>query len=297
MSRRITRSRDLPSWFDTSKYANAIRLDARGWYEQIVVRQECFHMVWHATIEDDDLDDDSIYGIKPSALLSAVRSRPIFAFFGSEYQLSIQKALQVRSNEDSIGKDHPPGVSGITLIDVANLVSQLPSTRQAEFLNWLDDAMQRYSNSFEHIRHSTSDPEWLVESISGLGFHPIKIDSNLPDKILRESFDLYLQHNLQLPDWFLKGKPQRSNMFLEWCNCGLLQYMDLQTWSLETDTTITNKVLARGIFPDNLEKGEENIRTTTKKHAERILDEGIEVSTFMATLKAYAQLEDYIANQ
>ena len=297
MSGKITKATDLPSWFDTSKYANAIRLDARGWYEQIVVRRKCFSMVWHAVIEEDDLEDDAIYGFKPSALLKAVRSDPIFNFFGSQFQDSLDWALNARVANAPVNEKHPPGISGVTPIDVANLILRLPNKRQGDYLKWLKATIDQHSNGIGGIEYSATEPEWLLQPLTGLGFHPIKFNPELPDKILRESFDLYLQHNLQLPDWFLKGKPQRSNTFLEWCNCGLLQYMDLQTWSLETDTTITNKALARGIFPDNPEKGEENIRTTTKNHAERILDDGVEVSNFMATLKAYAQLEDYLAKK
>ena len=80
---------------------------------------------------------------------------------------------------------------------------------------------------------------------------------------------------------------------MEWCNCGLLQYLDLSIWSIEEDRSITNKALAHGIFPNNYDKGEENIRTTTKKHASNILDEGIESAVFMSRLRAYAALEEY----
>ena len=297
MSLRITKSTELPEWFDTKKYGNAIQLDARGWYEQIVTRRRCYQMVWHAVIEDGDLEDNAIYGIKPSALLNAVRSNPIFDFFGSHYQESINRNLHIKSVDQSDGEKHPPGISGINANDVANLILRLPNHRKSEFLDWLAVMLGKYSKSYESIDYSEELPDWLMEPLQGLGFRAVKVDHALPDKVLRQSFALYLQQNLQPSEPYLKGKPKRSNMFLEWCNCGLLQYMDLETWSLETDTEITNKALARGIFPDNVEKGEENIRTTTKTHAERFLDEGIEVSVLMHTLRAYAELEDFLAGQ
>ena len=288
MSSRITTPAGLPEWFDTTKYVDAILLDARGWYEQIVTRRQCYSMVWHARIEDDDLDDDSIYGVKPSELLNAVRSNPIFDFFGSEFHEAINSKLAKWTLDQPDHDIGPPGVRGITALDVANLIRELSVDERSEFLQWLEARLDEDPHGFHSIKYSETDPEWITKPLGGLTSHPVTVSSYLPDKLLRESFDLYLKHNIPRLDHsffksksdpsYLKGKPKRSNMHLEWCNCGLLQYMDLQTWSLETDTAITNKALASGIFPNNFEKGEENIRTTTKNHSEHILDEGVEVS-------------------
>ena len=87
------------------------------------------------------------------------------------------------------------------------------------------------------------------------------------------------------------GRKGQGPLGVEWCDCGLLQYIDLTLWSMEVGTSITNKALASGIFPNNSEKGEENIRTTTKKHARAILEDNIQDSMFIPTLRAYAQFE------
>ena len=55
--------------------------------------------------------------------------------------------------------------------------------------------------------------------------------------------------------------------------------------------------MAQGMFPQNHEKGEENIRTTTKKHASIILDRRTNSDLSMAGLWAYARLEEILERQ
>lgn len=294
MEGRITKVSELPDWFDTNKYSAAVHLDARGWYEQIVVRRHCHWMVWYSDSPGDIKIESDFYGFKPADFLLAVRSKPIFKFFGGRFHKSM--ASQVEDYDNVSSSKNPPGISAINAHDLESLILQLEPQRQEEFLNLLRIRREHFS-SLDYERKPPAYPNWFFDSMETSGFKAIKIDPILPDKVLKDSFALYLSSKLQPSESFLKAKPKRSNMFLEWRNCGLLQYMDLAIWSIETDTSITNKVLAHGIFPKNYEKGEENIRTTTQRHAERILDDGIEVSVFIRSLQAYAALEDYLASQ
>ena len=298
MGKRITKGSQLPDWFDTYKYEAAINLDARGWYEQIYVRHMCYMMIWSSEIPESlKLMKDSFYGFKQTDFLRAVRAKPIYDFFGSEFLESITRQIAGPHDTEEIKTTDPPGISGISPFDVGSLMLQLDQDRQKEFLHWLEVKRITFSSLENSECPIPQFPDWFGKPLEGGGFVAVKIDPILPDKVLRESFDLYLADKVTPSEPWFKSKPKRSNMFVEWCNCGLLQYVDLMLWSMETKTQITNKALATGIFPNNFEKGEENVRTTTKKHAKRLLKDDIETSLFMHTLAAYAQLEDYLANQ
>jgi hypothetical protein len=280
LPRKITNPADLPEWFATEKYSEAVRLDARGWYEQLVTRRWCHQMVWSFAIEDGDLNEDQIYGFRPSLFLRAVREQPIFEFFGSQFEESINQNIGNWDRNDV--EREPPGVNGLNWFDIRNLVHQLPTKERQAVLAFL---AQTSGGSEDDSYFGSGHPkniEWLAHPIKGGHSTPIKIDPSLPDKLLQNSFDLYLKERFPPEVSNIKGRPFRSNMFLEWCNCGLLQYMDLDIWSLETDVPISYKALAAAIFPERIEKGEENIRMTTKQHSEKILDDGIEVATFIA---------------
>lgn len=293
MGKRITSAANLPDWFDTTNYEKALRLDARGWLEQLETRRMCHDMVWHSDTPED-LQVSVIYGFKPNDFLTAVRATPIFPYEGSQYQKSIRKNLGYEETPQVSVPAAPPGISGITAYDVGSIMLDMEPERQKEFLRWLEIKRARFSSLKNREQPRPQYPDWFFEPLETWRFSPVHISAAFPDQILRQSFDLFVSRQREKLEPLLIQKAKRSNTFLEWCNCGLLQYLDLAVWTIQEDTDITNKALVRGIFPNNVEKGEENIRTTTKKHASIILDGGIERGIFLDNLRAYAQLEDYL---
>lgn len=286
MGKRITHAADLPEWFDTTKYGKALQLDARGWYEQLTVINLCYEIT-EELLELTDPDD--FYGFIPVEFLSAVRGSPIFSYYSSRFEQPIDHPIQYQL-------EYPPGILGITAYDIGSIILEWEPKRQKEFLDWLEFKRVQHSSPKNHKLPRSRVP-WLFKPLKGRYITPIEITPELPDQVLRQSFELFVSQQREKFDSCFLDKDKRANTFLEWYNCGLLQYLDLAIWSIQENTSITNKALARGIFPRNYDKGEENIRTTTKKHASTILGGGTKSGVSMRTLWAYARLEDFLESQ
>lgn len=278
---RITRAVDLPEWFDTEKYASAVRLDARGWEEQLEIRSFCHEQIWQQSLNEDiDLAATTDYlGFRLDELLAAIRETPIYPFYTSAFHDGYSGKFGKLPHRPK--RSIAPGLSALTPANLADLVSTLPTEKQRKLIQILSSSLNGVPSP------SDSESDWLSEPIKACVSNTIEVNRYLPNKLLLQSFEHYLMSSGEELDSF-KGRPIRSNTFSEWCNCGLLQYIDLVTWSLEAATAITNKAHATGIFPNSPEKGEENIRTTTEKHATSILHDNV----VMHTLRAYAHWEE-----
>ena len=295
MDKRITRAEDLPDWFDPGKYSGAIHLDARGWLEQLSARRVCYMAVWYLD-EPHYLQESDVYGFPPADLLAALRETPIFPYNGSRFDRSLKSRLGYDEMAKAEQPSTPPGIKRLTPSDIASSMLQMKPKRQKEFLRWLDIKRIRFSSNKNREKPPPEYPDWFFEPVPSRPYVQAVLDVSVPRKLLDRGFDLFVSKERERIKDYLIQKDQRANTFLEWCNCGLLQYIDLMIWSIQEDTTITNKALAYGIFPNNYEKGEEDIRKTTQKHALNILDDGIEVAVFMSRLRSYAALEDYLEN-
>ncbi len=293
MGKRITNADGLPDWFGPNRYAEAIHLDARGWLKQLHFRELCHDIVSYSSPEE--LVSSEPYGFKIVEFLSAVRANPIFDDDDSQYEQLIDGIggcdlpIDLQSN-------YPPGLFGITAYDIGDIILEWDCERQKDFMRWLEyrrvQGAKQKNRGFPRPRVSG-----LFEPLETDHIKPIRIAAMFPDDVLRKSFELFVSKEQEKLDPLFIGKAKRSNTFLEWCNCGLLQYLDLVIWSIQESTSITNKALVQGIFPINYEKGEENIRSTTKKHAAIILGPRPEPGMSMSTLWAYARLEDFLESQ
>ena len=279
---RIKKSKDLPDWFDTKKYESAVHLDAKGWEEQLEIRSFCHEQIWQQSLNDDiDLAATTDYlGFRLHELLAAIRETPIYPFYTSTFHDGYSDKFRKLPHRPK--RSIAPGIAALTPEDIINLVHQLPVEKQRELIEILSSTKERSSWPYSHRLN------WLSEPIEDRQSQKIKVNTYLPGTLLLQSFEQYLTvQEAGLPADF-KGKSHRSNLFREWCNCGLLQYIDLEIWSVETHTRITRNVLANAIFPGKWEKGADNIRTTTEKHSDSILHDRV----VMHTLRAYAQQEE-----
>ncbi len=290
MSKRITHADELPSWFNTGKYEGAIHLDARGWLKQLQFRQLCRDLVSDSAPEE--LENREPYGFKLVEFLSAIRTNPIFSADDSRFEQLIYDGIG--DENYPIGqRAYPPGIFGITAYDIGDIILEWDSERQKEFMHWLEFRRAHDTNPGKNYPRRPKI-QWVFQPLETDNIKPIRVAAMYPDHVLRQSFELFVSKEREKIDPSFLVKAKRSNMYLEWCNCGLLQYLDLKIWSIQKNTSITNKALAWGIFPKNYEKGEENIRTTTKKHATMILNSGIKSTMSMSMLWAYARLEDFL---
>lgn len=98
----------------------------------------------------------------------------------------------------------------------------------------------------------------------------LTLDLSAPDEVLFKEFEELLRKLRGLKtNW---GMPIDVPIkFNAWIKFGILPYMDLWIWGLETGTQIPNRVMADAIFPEG-EGGEEIVRKSTGPVAKRLLE-------------------------
>lgn len=100
---------------------------------------------------------------------------------------------------------------------------------------------------------------------NGFGFRGIDsvaVDLNFPDKILIENFKQYLAARRAESKTENLSKTNRQQDYYDWVRFGVLPYLDLKLWELETGNKIPLRVIADAIYPIG-EGGEETVRKTT----------------------------------
>ena len=272
MGKRITKAADLPDWFEPRKYEATLHLDPAGWVEQLELRKFCYELFWQQ--QGDALGSTVDYlGFELRELLADMRATPIYQFYASEYHAKIVERSGASPSPSAL-----PGIRALTPGDIIRFVAQLTPDRRRDLLEILSRSIEELA----FIRRE--DQAWLEETLEEFPEQVLVVNTFLPNKLLIESFERFLTASEKNSPLKVRRQP-RANIFLEWCNCGLLPYLDLRIWGMETDTEISNKALASGIFPKNPEKGEENIRKTTQKHAEDIVDGALPIWA----LRAFAE--------
>lgn len=121
----------------------------------------------------------------------------------------------------------------------------------------------------------------------------IRINWTLPDTTLIEHFKQFLKLHRPAESWqdgddefaYSIKKFNRKPNFDDWCRFGILPYLDLQLWALETDNHIPYRVMADAIYLPG-EGGEENVRKTTAPLADMLMTE-----TALDVLASQAALE------
>lgn len=291
MSRQIRSSSGLPLWFRAEKYHFATQLDSVGWYEQLEIRGLCHELVLDSGSREDF---HSCFECEWTELLEAVRAEPQFLYRGTKFQDGVEDWMGL-NYPATYHSEYPPGFFGITPFDIRKIVSEWSPKLRKEFIRWLDNDSETSTRLAR--RAPRPSVNWAFKPLKSSYATPIQINANFPDKVLQESLDRYISEQREVLGSAHLMKQKRSNTFNEWCDSGLLQYLDLSIWALQNDVKITNKVFANGIFLGSIEKGEENIRTTTRKHAAIVLNPSAVSGLSLAALRAYAQLEGFSFDQ
>ena len=290
MGKVIRNAAELPDWFSAAKYNECVRLDVRGWYEQLNIRMLCHEM---AEYPDQFIESDwkKSFGVTPLEFLSAVRHEPVFSFQDTIFESVVNDFIGFEDSPWEHQLAYPPGIYAVTHYDIIKMILEWDAGCQQQFVDFLNYKRTTQSSTSAKTLRRPNFPR-LFHPVSTRSEQPITILAGFPDKVLQESFKLFLTKERQESDYFLAANDKRANSLIEWCNCGLLQFLDLAIWAMLNNVTITNKAFAHGIFPRNIEKGEENIRKTTRKHASIILDPAGYQGMQLSTLLAYARIED-----
>ena len=265
--KRVRRASDLPEWFRLDNYARAGTLDAAGWYEQLFVRRHLLSMIDYDQRHPSHADGTKLHA-STLRRLQRVRAMPIVDITNDDviYDRTLYE-LKARVPSYSLG------VRLATVSDHYLTEGKIEPEKRTYARNYF---AQTFSDVPSTLPLKYKRPDWIDEPIdwiandTGYGVS-VRVNLVLPDKVLAEQFKRLL-NELRRP-WQRAGieieNRQKPN-FAGWQRFGVLPYLDLRIWEMETGVKIPKRVMADAIFPPG-EGGEEVVRKTTTKLAEELV--------------------------
>ena len=175
---------------------------------------------------------------------------------------------------------HLPAIHPMTLEQFTLIKSALDPKKVEYAKLWLDQFEDEFLDSPTYkyepwirkpLIHSATEE---IKQEDDFGFHgmdPVLVDLNFPDKILLETFKQYLATRRAESKTEHLSKPLREQDFYDWTRFGVLPYLDLKFWEMETKNKIPLRVLADAIYPPG-EGGEETVRKTTAPLAKSLIE-------------------------
>lgn len=264
MPKKIKHVQDLPKWFDLKKYDEQNTLDATGWYEQLLIRQQIKEFS-KSNIKDivqnqfNILKENPIIKIEQDCYFAntflsdelwELKNKKIKYSLGV-HKLTIHELYLLENDIQKSKRDHARRYFDNRFS--MNLIPALDYTEHS-FETWMDDPIDVQKGTPDSLLHLT-------------------VDVSLPKKILIDQFTILidgLKQRLSSVGVTLESK-LRSD-FEGWIKFGILPYLDLEIWADFENVTIPNRVIADAIFLPG-DGGEEVVRKTTQKIADEILSE------------------------
>jgi len=284
MTSRIKNVSELPKWFHLDKYKAAKKLNAAGWYEQLRLRVN--FLVYLDPTQDEvpaEIRELPIFKDALAEALAVFRETPIFDIKG-EGRGKLPIFLYFDDPSRLCKKfDYALGVHQMTLEEFELVRSAIDPIRLQYVACWKDQFqyhMLDTSKPFYKLPPWIREPvckSIIVEIKDEHDFGPVNLDTvvvdlNFPDKILIENFKQYLASRREESKTEHLSKPNRQQDFYDWTRFGVLPYLDLKLWEMETGNKIPLRVLADAIYPLG-EGGEETVRKTTAPLANSLIQE------------------------
>jgi hypothetical protein len=245
---KIDRVQDLPEWFDLDKYQGSECLDAGDWYRQLLERQSLF-----------------------DACLNLKNPKPANSFDYGWYADSIKELrdspLQLDDGIFDVENRHPP-VRALRFFDL--------------YMGAADEqARQGITGKVDiGLLFKEGHESGLEVPVMGSpDLHPaLIVNLGAGDSTLRESFAIWLQAARKRRD-ALEVRRSRP-AWNRWARYGVLPYLDLMIWSVETETHIPDRVMSAAI--SRYDAGEANLRKTVAPMAEALMSDLSELQAVAA---------------
>jgi hypothetical protein len=247
VTKRITDTKELPSWFDREKYKND-KLDALGWYEQLVIRKYLYLSVIKKN--QQSLDHPAL---PIRRLIKTIRKNPIIDIKSFDYALKnlFTDVYQLKTRNRVYDSS---AVHNLQIYELLNLMKSLPKPHYVEAMKCLYDRKRPPGEHFfESIRELTKSKS-LHEYVC--------LDMNAPDTTLISGFKTHLsQLRKKLNS---KGHQRLRDPFATWKNNKVLEYLDLHIWEIEYDFHINHAVISKAVFQSK-KQAEDNEPLISKK--------------------------------
>jgi hypothetical protein len=232
---------DLPKWFDIDKYKKASTLDSAGWQKQLSIRLDCFGLTEPPVQDGPSRPADlAPAGGRFAQALSAIRENPIVDVASS--QLLQAFFFQTVVTETTTTRRPPE--------------HRLVKTMTVRQLRGLHASVDPSIWGIKPVPTVTTDKSELKAVIVNLV---------ASDSVLKKGFAQWLKEVRAH-----EGSPKNvvrdhSANFRDWCDLGVLPYLDLTIWARQIQKTIPRPLFAKALFPDG--KGDAD---TIKKRTEPI---------------------------
>lgn len=248
---KIDRVQDLPEWFDLENYRDCECFDSYEWYLQLLERRSFFN----ACLERKEPESPT---------------KSAFTWYDDSIEDFRDSPLELPDSLSGIEHRKPP----------------VRSLRDYDLSMAIIEAAFKQGRASDSIDTSVlfKDPHEAGIEIDCIGSQhrlPVLIvDLGVNDSTLKESFAIWLQgarktHSDLTPK---RSKPAWDR----WARYGLLPYLDLLIWSMETETHIPDRIMSAAISAYDV--GEANLRKTVAPLAEALMDD-------LSGLQALAAIE------
>ncbi len=269
---KIENTNQLPEWFKIENYQAADSFGSLEWYKQLAQRRHFLTLLEYRSDARQEMRE----------LAESAFNRDIQYIRG----VSVEKAHLPIFHENHCLLEHlkqnKRGVSSLTFRHLCEHARNLDS----HYLRPFEWFRELYS-----ISHKTNDNEGgaadyplTLSSHLNMTEHMATalVDLNLPDDVLINGFTSWLTE-LRQAQKTEKDKRYHKPAFHRWARYGVLPFLDLEIWKIETKQKLPDRVVAAAIFPFS-DFGEGNLRKTTKFHAQRLMND-------LSELQALAALE------
>lgn len=258
--KKVDRVKDLPKWFDLSNYKRASEFTAAQWYEQLERRSQFFP-------GSNEPPHDEVSWAVFFGSLESIRAEPLAFRRGRQ---GFVPASPVRS---------------LSLIDL-----MMQSFRDEIALNegkCTSASVERWRalgdphiGLVDGVRLSRTPLEVNFYKPTSLPIPMIQVDLAATDAALKKAFDIWLKQARNAGPKTDK-KPIKP-LYNRWSKYGLLPYLDLLIWSMETGISIPDRIYSAATAANDYDMGESSFRKTVVPLAAALMQDLTELQALAA---------------
>lgn len=254
---------EIAKWYSIDHYLAVRKFRMIDWFRQLRHRQSLLYLLEKSTNKADPLAEEYFStfsrGIKYTRGIAVEDAEipDLPSIDGMDLSLTNEKC----------------GATPLTFRHLYNHASSVPGYEFDPVQYFIDMCSVMSENP---PPTKTQDPPLLLTndmSVNGVKYALLRVDQELPIELLRENvIEQLLKMRAAMPP-SPKKKRYHTPSFESWARNGLLPYLDLLIFKMETGANIPDRVMAAAIRP-GYDIGESNLRKTVIPLAKRLMADG-----------------------
>lgn len=267
---KIDRVKDLPLWFVLEKYRQAETFGEKEWFEQLAYRKWLLmnnpeypvrQTITRAIAKEIAYKDENGEIVSDGALLFSGEVAVDEAEAMADWRKGVGEAASpLRESPFAVEQwDHKyiknaQPVTSMTIGDMRGvLVQGALTTKRSGTSSLLQDYIDTFKTE-EVSRKAIFHCPFALESVTRAA---VMVNLDATDGEIKQGFDTWLKG--ARAEQQTKAKRQRPS-HTNWARYGLLPYLDLLIWAMETNTNIPDRVMSAAV--SHYDAGEANLRKT-----------------------------------